>query len=99
MDIPGEVVELYRSRVDVDAACALLPRIGRRNVRRWYRWLAEARGLRMPDYRTIARECRLTVIDTPSANRSGETLRAEALGEYALRSVSAREGAAVASMK
>lgn len=84
MDIPGVVVKMYRSRVTVDGALSACPEYGKRNIRRWYRWMAEGRGLQMPDYRTVARACRMVVIDTPEINRSGEPVRDEALGEYAL---------------
>jgi hypothetical protein len=84
MEIPGEVLNLYRSGVDVDTAAHMLPQYMRRNIRRWYRWLREGAPLKMADYRTIARQCGLVVIETPRANRFGKPVVSERLGEYAL---------------
>jgi len=84
MDIPGEVLKLYRQGVDADEAAERLPQFMRRNIRRWYRCLNDGTPLRMPDYRTIARQCGMVVIETPSRNRSGSPVVDEMLGEYAL---------------
>ena len=84
MEIPGDVLKMYRSGVDLDAAVKMLPQYMRRNVRRWYRWLRDGAPLTMPDYRTIARQCGLVTIETPSVNKSGHAVRGEMLGEYAL---------------
>lgn len=84
MDIPGDILAMYRSGAPVEAVIERHPEYMRRNIRRWYRQLSSGAPLAMPDYRTIAFECRMTVIETPSINRSGEPVRPEPLGEYAV---------------
>jgi hypothetical protein len=85
MNIPDDVTQLYRQKCSLKEIFNRLPRYGRRNLRNWYRALSQGSVLKIADYRTIASQCAMTVIETPPINKSGQEVRTEAFGEYALR--------------